>query len=458
MVVAAAAQPHVVLISMDTTRADALSCYAQRVGPHRSDTQTTPVLDSLAASGVRLEHFFAHAPTTLSSHASMLSGLDPHGHGIVRNGFPLDPEVTTLPQVLSQQGWRSVAVLGSAALESSMGLDRGFAVYDDAMPTLKGIMYQDDADGVLARTRVQLEAHPGPDVPLFLFVHFYDPHTPYIPPDAFHHVVDSTWPGVVPVEGEGFRRHTRKVRSGRVDPFAAQRVSELYLAEVAFVDARIGDLLTTLESHGYLEQALVVVTADHGESLSDAGDYTYSHGSNVEAEAMHVPLIVRGYGLPVATGAVVRSQATMNGLASTILAAVGVDEQLGTGVPFWDLVREGPLRDDDRWPERPSRVALVEATRPRQVEADDGWNNRHMYRGITASGVTVVRAPFLGLDWQVQHPSAVAGPELVDELAGRVDAWDSATPGRVQGDALPQTTRRALEALGYLEPGSEDAP
>ena len=102
--------PHVVLISMDTTRADALSCYGTVPDAPEDRPPTTPVADDLAESGVRFEHFLAHAPTTLSSHASMLTGHDPHGHAVVRNGFPLAADQTTLAERLRDAGWDTIAV------------------------------------------------------------------------------------------------------------------------------------------------------------------------------------------------------------------------------------------------------------------------------------------------------------------------------------------------------------
>ena len=125
--------PNIVLVTLDTTRADAISCYGVAPGPYRQDTLTTPVLDAVAADGVRFVRFMAHAPSTLSSHATLLTGLDPHGHEVVRNGYPLDPAHPSLAVRLAEQGWDTIAVLGASALERAMGLDRGFRIYDDGV-------------------------------------------------------------------------------------------------------------------------------------------------------------------------------------------------------------------------------------------------------------------------------------------------------------------------------------
>src|SRR5262249_52116767 len=154
-------------------------CYGIPPGPYRGAAETTPNVDALAAVGVRFDAFFAHAPSTLSSHASMMTGLDPHGHGVVRNGFPLGPDTPTLAERLRDDGYDTVAVVGSAALESAMGLSRGFRVYDDQQSVYLGPEYQSPAKEVVKRALAAVDSRPDPSQPMFLFVHFYDAHAPY---------------------------------------------------------------------------------------------------------------------------------------------------------------------------------------------------------------------------------------------------------------------------------------
>ena len=447
----AGSAPNVVLISMDTTRADALSCYGGVWGPVQGERITTPSLDQLADQGVRFEQFFANAPSTLTSHTTMLSGLDPHGHGVVRNGYEVSPDIRTLPQRLADQGWDTIGVVAAAALEADMGLNRGFRVYDDHVPVKRGLMFQDRANSVVDRTLSAVDARPDPDQPLFLFVHFYDPHTPYEPPaDYASRITAFSRAELAEVQGDAFRRLVQSMRKARAPGDLIQRANELYLAEVAFMDAQIGRLLQELEQRGLLEHALVVAVADHGETLSDESLYAWSHGSNVAYEVMRVPLILRGFGVPLAERAVVTRQASMDGLARTLERALGLEPTLGSGLDFYDMVRAGPSLDADGWPSRPTLPIRLEATRPRSFEADAGWNNRLMARGIWAGGWGAWQVPYRERPWQFYDAGRT--PEnglltLFDELLG---AWDAASPPHREPE-MDAATREALRALGYVE-------
>lgn len=449
---AAQARPNVVLISLDTTRADALSCYGVPPGPYRVETQTTPVLDALAAEGARFTRFFAHAPSTLSSHTSMLTGLDPHAHAVPRNGFPVAAGLPRLPQRLADAGWDTIAVVGSAALSREMGLDLGFRVYDDDVSDKQGLMVQAPADSVVRRALAAVDGRDAGDAPLFLFAHFYDPHTPYTPPEAFaQRFTDPSYHGQVQAEGIGFKEFATLVRHERADPADISHIAELYLAEVAYVDSQVGALLDGLRARGVLDHALVVVTADHGETLADQPMYAWSHGSNVAYEVMHVPLIVRGYGVPLAERAVIHRQAAMSGLASTIAELVGVDAAgLGHGLSFASFLRPGPVRDDDGWPEAPTIPVFVEATRPRSVEATKGWNNRRMHRGVWAGGYGGFSVPFLKRAFQFYDLGRPPSERVRDALTAMVAGWDHAAPAHVEPQ-MSDETRAALNALGYVE-------
>ncbi len=435
---------------MDTTRADALTCYQQPAQPAHHGHHRTPRLDALAASGIRFERFFATAPSTLSSHATMLSGVDQHTHAVVRNGFPLSPELPTLPKRLHQAGYDTIAVLGAAALESAMGLGRGFRVYDDDLSSLRGIMYQDPADVVVERTLRHVDARPDDSAPLFLMVHFYDPHAPYAPPKRhLERVVDPDYTGRVSGNERVFAIFSRHARQGLATNADLEHASAMYLAEVAFMDEQIGRLLDALSERGVLDHALVVVVADHGETLSDDLAYAYSHGSNVSYEAMWVPLIVRGFGLPLAESAVVKRQASMTGLAPTIERALGLDATLGT-TDFYDLWRAGPVDDVDGWPSRPTHPVFMEATRPRHAEVDDDWNNLRMPRAVLAGGWGAHAEPFLDRPLAFYELGLVPHEKMLETLGALLQRWDVQSPGYVEGDMAP-ATREALEALGYLE-------
>jgi arylsulfatase A-like enzyme len=166
-----APQPLVLLVSYDTTRADAVSAYGRISG-------TTPNTDALAANGVRFDWALAPAPTTLCSHAAVFTGRDTHGSGVVANGYPLDRDIPVLAERLAAAGWETLAVVASSALERSMGLDRGFRVYDDDLSVHSPPRYEDPAANVTRRALAAVDARDR-DRPLFLFVHYFDAHGPW---------------------------------------------------------------------------------------------------------------------------------------------------------------------------------------------------------------------------------------------------------------------------------------
>jgi arylsulfatase A-like enzyme/Tfp pilus assembly protein PilF len=241
--------PNVLLVSIDTLRADHLGCYGAKTG--------TPTLDTLAASGVLFERAVSHVPLTLPSHASLFTGVYPMAHGIRDNGaFRLSASHRTLAALFREQGYRTGAFVASFPLDSRFGLDQGFQVYDDVNG--EGSFYdvkiaERPADEVLNPAAEWIEGTGGER--FFAFVHLYDPHSPYEPPAAF----------------------------------AARFASDLYTGEVAYVDDALGRFLARLTAAGRMDNTLVLVTADHGEGLGEHGEKT--HGMFAYDSTLRVPLI-----------------------------------------------------------------------------------------------------------------------------------------------------------------------
>lgn len=252
-------RPNVLLVTIDTLRADRVGCYGHAGA-------STPTLDGLAARGVRFATAVAHVPLTGPSHASILTGLGPLGHGFRENaGFVLPAQVRPGAEDFREAGYRTAAFVSAFPLDRRFGFDRGFETYDDHLP--KGndprrTPYVERFADATTDAALRWIAAPGfvaaPGRPFFLWVHYYDPHAPYEPP------------------GE----------------FATRFRNAPYDGEVAFADQQLGRLLRALEERGVLARTLVVAMSDHGEGLGEHGEGT--HGLFVYDSTLKVPFIVAG--------------------------------------------------------------------------------------------------------------------------------------------------------------------
>ena len=252
---------NVLLITLDTTRADRLGCYGYGIAE-------TPALDRLAESGLRFTQAHTHVPMTLPSHATMLTGLLPPELGLRDNANNrLAQGTPTLPQTLRRHGYRTAAFLERFVLDRRFGLDQGFDVYDDRMAAPAGnenmFARQNRGDVVCDRALAWLDKNSSQ--PFFCWVHFYDPHMPCHPPPPFD----------------------KKFR----DP---------YDGAVAFMDSQVNRLTEFLDQRGLTAKTLVVVCGDHGEGFAEHGED--GHGLLLYEETLHVPLILRLPGrIPVGT-------------------------------------------------------------------------------------------------------------------------------------------------------------
>jgi len=465
----APSRPNVVLISVDTTRADALGAWSDQshwgldLPAAERPTPKTPVLDRLASSGVRFAWAFAPAPTTLSSHTAALSGLDSHRHRVVRNGFPVPPDVPLLHEMLAKAGWDTRAVVGSSALEVDMGLSRGFNAYVSPEPeeAEAGVNYMWSANSVTTHALTQVDAHletrGANDAPLFLFAHYYDPHMPWN--DAPAGIREAMGvPGYSgPLDGEmstiGIISAAQK--AGTLDPMDRRQARALYLAEVAGMDSQIGRLMAGLSKRGLLENVLVIVMSDHGETLEESAINPYSHGPEVALVDIHVPLILASFGSAlVPSGKVVTQPVGLIDLPATVLSLLGVEGDSGDGIdlsPSWS------------GKELSVPIRFAEATRPMQLEAKDGWNNLPMERSAIGAGpdgaLQLKLRPLQGSSISV-HSVAPGGLAIksddkstqstVQGLRTALAGWDAAAPPhRVATYDL--ATHQALIELGYLD-------
>jgi len=245
---------NLLLITLDTTRADRIGCYGYPAGE-------TPVLDELARSGVQCTYAITVAPCTLPAHASLFTGLYPAENGVRTNGRArLDAALPTLAAALEKQGYQTGAFIGSYVLNHKFGLDSGFQTYDDDFagdgPADEALHRQRQGSSVVdAALKWLRKDHSGPT---FCWVHLYDPHQPYLPHE---------------------------------DLFGDKYVDRPYDAEIAYVDRQVGRLVEFLKAQGQESNTLVVVVGDHGEGFGEHSEY--GHSMTLYQEALHVPLIFR---------------------------------------------------------------------------------------------------------------------------------------------------------------------
>ena len=242
---------HVILISIDTCRADYLSCY----GFERS---TTPNIDAVASQGLIFENTISPTPLTLPAHSSMLTGTVPPYNGVHDNlGYRLGESNQTIAEILKENGFTTGAIISTFVLDSQFGLDQGFDTYNDKFEESLPIYRSEERRGAEA-TRLAcdwLSKHK--DEKSFLFLHYYDPHEKYEPPE----------------------------------PFATTFKDNLYAGEIAYTDDCIGGVIDKLKELGFYDSALIIITSDHGEMLGEHGEN--SHGYFIYQSAIKVPLIFK---------------------------------------------------------------------------------------------------------------------------------------------------------------------
>ncbi|MGA8314141.1 MAG: sulfatase-like hydrolase/transferase [Terriglobales bacterium] len=253
------AKPNVILITIDTVRADHVGCYG-------ATNVRTPTLDALAHDGIVFERAISQVPLTWPSHAAILTGTYPFQNGVQDfTGQPLDPRFRSVAQVFKQQGYATGAVVSAFVLDRSWGLSRGFDFYDDAFAPET---FQQKDIGLVDRkagesvTRALKWLNAGGEQkaqrrPFFFWLHLYDPHSPYDPPE----------------------------------PFRTQYRGHLYDGEIAYADHELGRLMAWLKQDHIYDHTLIVVLSDHGESLGDHGEK--EHGFFVYNSTVHIPLIVK---------------------------------------------------------------------------------------------------------------------------------------------------------------------
>jgi arylsulfatase A-like enzyme/tetratricopeptide (TPR) repeat protein len=409
-------RPNILLVTIDTLRAD-------RIGAYGAKSPATPVMDRLAADGCLFEEMVVQVPLTRASHATILTGLYPFQHGI-RDNFapPLGAAHRTLAEILKGQQYVTGGFVGSFILNTQSGLNRGFDEFDDTFETGgKGSAFFTEYQ----RRAAQVEERAGPWIervatraqPFFAWVHFYDPHSPYAPPP----------------------------------PYRTRYAKNPYDGEVAYTDEIIGRLLARLAKLGVADRTLVVVTADHGESLGEHKEE--EHGFFVYEAALRVPLILRMPGR-IGKGVRTKTDARSIDLVPTILDLAGLRTATPQGLPGHSLLAAmaSPQKAD------PAIISYSETLFPR---LHFGWSE---LRSVRMGGWKFIQAPRPELYDLTRDPGerhnlfagegrrvAAMRSRLLDTLGGSLE---TAVVG-VAKPALDRETMDRLASLGYVSgPGA----
>jgi arylsulfatase A-like enzyme/Flp pilus assembly protein TadD len=414
--------PNIILITLDTTRAD-------RMGFLGSQRGLTPNLDALAKDSSIFTRAYAQVPLTPPSHASILTGTYPQFHHVNELQSPLAADLPYAPEILQGHGYHTAAFVGAIVLNSagpySPGFDRGFQTYDagyhnggEGEDPYHSIRRR--GDEVVAHALAWLKKHP--EGPFFLWVHLYDAHDPYDPPE----------------------------------PYKSRYKAEPYDGGIAYEDAAVGKLLRHLKLSGLYDGTIIAVTADHGEALGSHGEDT--HGIFLYDETIRVPLLIK---LPHARGGEkkIEDRVQLVDILPTLLQEVriAIPKEV-QGESLLGLMKAGGPQGNPAADAGTERVAYAETDYPR---TEYGWSSEQALR---TGKYLYIRAPRRELynqtvDPKADHNLAASSAAVADTLASQLEAFRQKTSSNREAlkAALDPAAEEALGALGYMT-SRRDAP
>jgi arylsulfatase A-like enzyme/tetratricopeptide (TPR) repeat protein len=417
--------PNIILITVDTARADRMGFLGSKLG-------LTPNLDTLARESVVFTHAYSQVPLTAPSHATILSGTYPQFHQVNDFQVPLAPDLPYAPAILRVHGYRTSAFVGAMVLDPhagfARGFDRGFDTYDagfhQARPGADRYHSTERRGGeVVAHALAWLNQHPRG--PFFMWLHLYDAHDPYDPPE----------------------------------PYKSKYAAAPYDGEIAYVDSAVGKFLGDLRTRGLYDGAVIAVMADHGEALGDHGEDT--HGFFLYDETIHVPLLIK---LPGAAsvgkdsaGTKIENRVGLVDVLPTILQVVKIpvpQEVQGESLLGMLLPKPAPAESA-----RASAGPDVSPDRPAYAETDYpqntyGWSP---LRALRTGKYLFIKAPRQELydqsaDPKAEHDLSSASTAVTGTLAGQLDAFRQKTSSSREApkSTVDPEAQAKLAALGYI--------
>ena len=424
---AVAAPPNVILITLDTVRAD-------RMGFLGSERGLTPNLDTLARHSVVFTHAYSQVPLTAPSHASILTGTYPQFNQVIDFQVPLAQDVPYAPEILRTRGYHTAAFVGAIILDPTArfapGFDRGFDTYDAGFRTWHSgedryRTTERRGGEVVAHALAWLNQHPRG--PFFMWIHLYDPHHPYDPPE----------------------------------PYKSKYSSAPYDGEIAYTDSAVGKFLTQLRARGLYDNSVIAVMSDHGEALGDHGEDT--HGIFLYDETIHVPLLIK---LPSAA-------ASLKAPAKKALAGKRIDnpvelvDVLPTILQAVKIPVPPEVQGESLLGMLPPKLASAQSAeviaasfpaRPAYAETDYphrayGWSS---LRALRAGKYLYIKAPRQELydqsaDPKAEHDLSSASAAVTSTLAAQLDAFRQKTSSsrEVPTSVVDPEAQEKLAALGY---------
>jgi arylsulfatase A-like enzyme/Flp pilus assembly protein TadD len=411
---AAAPHPNIILITLDTTRAD-------RMGFLGSKRGLTPHLDEVAKQGVVFTRAYSHVPLTTASHTTILTGTYPQFNHVNDFGVPLSPRLPYLPDLLHKHGYHTAAFVGSLVLDpldgTAPGFDRGFDIYDAGfrLRPRGGDRYKTiERRGGEVVDRALAWLSKQPRSPFFLWIHLYDAHDPYDPPP----------------------------------PFKDRYASEPYDGEIAYSDSAVGKLFAALRARDLYDGAMIAVMADHGESLGQHGEGT--HGIFLYDETLHVPLLFK---LPAERAAAKRieNRVGLVDVAPTVLREVGIQiPEAMQGESLLGMMKPAATTSPALAATPEDRPAYAETDYPRRAF---GWSS---LRALRSGKYLYIQAPERELydqnsDTQASHNLVSSSKAVAETLGSQLDDFRGKTATTITELAgLTPEQIQKLQALGYV--------
>ncbi len=414
----------VILISLDTLRADHLGCYG-----HERDT--SPNLDALAAEGVLFEQAVAPAPWTLPSHASLLTGRYPSRHGAFTLEDAIPEAVPTLAAVLGRAGFETAGFVNVIFLGSGFGFARGFETY---RTYVRDQSPEGSASEITDAGIEWLESRRGRRV--FLFLHYYDLHSDFLSLPRFQELFTD---GPGRFDGSTAQMLAAMRGLAPIDASDADHLARLYDGGIRQLDEELGRLFAWLRENGWWDESLVIVTSDHGEQFLEHGGLL--HNRHWE-EVLRVPLILRGPTLPA--GVRVGGPVSLVDVVPTVLDLVGA-----AAAGDVDGIDLRPLWDDGRTPAGPRHLFAEGGPSMKQATERSVRDGRHKLIVDLESG----RHELYDLDADPGERNDLADekPAKVRALRASLDRLMDSAVGAAAAPAASDAVQRQLRELGYLE-------